>query len=694
MKRMLLMVALAGGLTLAAQEKVRQVRLTDFSEPFCRLTLGGEFPGAKGTLENTAENGVRFDRLAFDLTKGNYVGFNVEEMLPEGTTRVKFRLRVGGGAPAALFVRFRDATGQDHLHRIESRPGAAWSEVACDVKAAAGHWGGANDGVLHTPVKSLTLGLEVHGAGARTGTFDLADCIVTTTAGEATLPPYTLTCAPARFGGLYRPDEAAAFKTRSFQRDVGVSLGRSADVEVAVTDWNGARVCRKTVRAADLGALTVTPAELGGRFGAFKLTLTQGVGAGAVTAETWFARLTGPAPKPCFWVGTGTHGGHGWAYGDLRYLDILAEAGIGMVREDFCWEWCEVGKDGFKMPPTFRAYAEALHARGIALNCIFNGKSKVHENPYDPQAAAKWCAWAVKEFGDTVNDYELWNEPHNFGFRQHYQKDSKDNDGWMRKFVECSKACRDAIVAVRPGANVLLTAEDVEAFFTRMVEFGIARDNDVLSFHPYCHFQIRPEREMFFKDDGAAFRKLAVEHGGAHRFRITEAGWTTVMSTNMTHAFVGCYPRSTYHDQARYIVRMFLLTRALGIESAMQYDFRNDGSDRYYTENNFGLVHEDYSPKPALAAIAFMTRLIGHAQAQGAFSKDRGKYRVYGFKDGAREVLAAWSVEGDAEAELPAGWEGAACRDLQGNAIPVPVSEGRLRLTETPVYLVKGALGD
>lgn len=689
MKNLILLIGLAAAIVVEGAVHSRLVRFTDFSSPFCGLTLGGEFPGAKGTLANGQENGVRFDRVSYDLTRGHYVGFIFNEPLPAGTSQVKFRLRVPNATSATLFVRYHDATGQDHLHRLAARPGAVWQDFTCPVKASGSHWNGANDGVLHLPVKSVVLGLEVRNSTVRTGTFDVADYVITTTADEHTLPPFTLACAPMRFGGLYQPDESATFNVRRFVRDVNLSLNRTFNLDVVVTDWNDTPVFTKTVPATERDTLTISPKNLKNRFGAFKVTLTSKCGTSTAKASTWFARLTGPAPKPCYWVGTGTHGGHGWAHGDLRYLDILTEAGIGMVRDDFNWQGCEDGADNFKMPPRFRAYAEALHARGIALNCIFNGRSTVHANPYDPQAAAKWCAWAVKEFGDTVNDYELWNEPHNFGFRQHYQKGTKDNDGWMRKFVDCSRACRDAIRAVRPQANILLTAEDVPAFFNRMIEFGIARDNDVLSFHPYCHAQIRPEREMFFKDDGAAIRKLAAARGGAHRFRITEAGWTTVISTNMTHAFVGCYPRATYHDQARYMVRMFLLARSLGIESAMQYDFRNDGSDRYYTENNFGLVHEDYSPKPSLAAVAFMTRLIGHAQPQGALSKDRQKYRIYRFKDSARDVLAGWSVEGDAEVELPTGWERANVRDLQGNQIPLPLSKGRLRLTETPIYLVR-----
>ena len=661
----------------------RTVCLSDFSRPYGGLTLGGEFPGAKATLTREAEGEASFMRLAFDLTKGNYVGYTINEALPKGTSRISFTVRLSQGLKQPrLFLRLHDSEGQAHAQHLPFAATGTWTVVSFDMNARSAHWGGADDGVLRWPVRQTVLGIELGGTN-RVGALDVRDVRVETICSPRELPSATITCTASKFGALYQPDESPSF-TLSVKRRVsrGVPTPRLA---CRVSDGLDNFVMSRLLEPGQT-SFTVTPAELGNRFGAFKLTVQCGRDA---RMETWFARLTGPAPKPCFWVGTGTHGGHGWGHGDLRYLDILSEAGIGMVRDDFGWAECEDGKDGFKMPPRFRAYAEALHARGIALNCIFNGKSKVHANPFDPQAAAKWCAWAVKEFGDTVNDYELWNEPHNFGFRQHYQKDPKDNDGWMRKFVECSRACRDAIVAARPQANVLLTAEDVASFFNRMIELGIARDNDVLSFHPYCHAQIRPEREMFFNDDGASIRRLAAAHGGAHRFRITEAGWTTVMSTNMTHAFVGCYPRSTYHDQARYMIRMYLLARALGVESAMQYDFRNDGPDRYYTENNFGLVHEDYTPKPSLAAIAFMTRLVGHAEPKGALSNDRERYRIYRFVDGARDVLAAWSVEGDATVDLPKGWEKATAFDLQGNAMPLPLKDGRLQLTETPVYLVK-----
>ena len=39
-----------------------------------------------------------------------------------------------------------------------------------------------------------------------------------------------------------------------------------------------------------------------------------------------------------------THGGHGWDRGDLRYLDLMNAAGIGVVRDEFGWSGIEKTK--------------------------------------------------------------------------------------------------------------------------------------------------------------------------------------------------------------------------------------------------------------------------------------------------------------------------------------------------------------
>ena len=212
----------------------------------------------------------------------------------------------------------------------------------------------------------------------------------------------------------------------------------------------------------------------------------------------------------------------------------------------------------------------------------------------------------------------------------------------------------------------------------------------MIAIHPYCHGQPRPEREWFFRDGGAELRRLSRANGGPKRVVITEAGWTTYEGSMQYLAIAGGYPRSSLVHQAQYLVRMYLSARAAGVDYSTQYDFRDDGSNRSYTEENFGLVHQDYSPKPSLLAVAAMTRLVG----QGKFVRDAApdpttvRLRVRRGRHGSR--LRSYAVEKDAKLTLPVGTDRLEQADLMGNRSPLAAPGGRvtLDLTERPVYLV------
>ena len=153
--------------------------------------------------------------------------------------------------------------------------------------------------------------------------------------------------------------------------------------------------------------------------------------------------------------------------------------------------------------------------------------------------------------------------------------------------------------------------------------------------------------------------------------------------------FVGGYPGVSYAVQAQYMIRAYLIARSAGVESMMQYDFHDDGPRRNYTEHNFGIVFEDYTPKPSFAAIAAMARIVGDAKPLGDFSADRTKYRIYGFgrPDGKR-VYAMWAIEGKAKVELPADAVGGTVYDLMGNSRPPNPDRTSVELSERPYYIV------
>lgn len=501
-------------------------------------------------------------------------------------------------------------------------------------------------------------------------------------------------CQPVRFGALWNENESPTFECRVQARGVG-GENPSWNVSAEVCDWR-----ERPVIVRDFGAfaanaprkLGFTAADLGGRFGAFRAVFTCRGEKGLVGVSTnWFARFPGERPPaPCDWVGTQLHSAHGWGKGDFRFLDILTAAGIGVVRDGMGWASGERQRGVYGMRREFEELLDRLKARGITINNVMSYVNRIYDNPADDEAFAAWCRWMAEHCRGRIRTYEIWNEPQNFFFRQNYGGLDVPDGVWIDKFVKFTRTAVSAIRSVDPDANVAVTSEDCWQYLEDMVQRGIAAKDDMISFHPYCHGQPRPEREMVYRDNAAELMRLLKANGGASRHCVTEAGWTTYSGKGTYLAVAGGYPRASYVHQAQYLVRMYVLSRQIGCDYAIQYDFKNDGPDRGYTEHNFGLVHEDYSPKPSLAAVGFLTRLLGQAKPLGDVSYDPSTFRIYRFATASGEVAAAWSIEGDREVELPGGQSAEALEftDLQGNRLAErPLRNGRLTLTECPVYV-------
>ena len=655
-----------------------------YVQPYGSYTLGGEFPGAKAELGFEQEGDRRFARLSFDLTKGAYVGYRVTEKIPAGTSRVAFTLRLPKGLEGTrVFFRVHDSEGQTHLQSVPFKATGEWSVLEFDPRKSGGHWGGANDGVVRLPAAECVLGVETRGAN-RKGCLDVADVVIETTAGISEIPSSTIACVPSRTTSLFYPGGNPSFRLFVTRRAEAAQAGRGS-VDCRITDCDGKELCR---RQADEGVFEVRPEDVDRRFGAFALDLTTADG---TSNRTWFACLTSKDVKPCPWVGTQCHV-YGWR-NVSQLVDLLAAAGIGIVRDEPGWAACEQTKGEYAVPEIYEGFVDALLARGIRMNLLLSYGNKLYDNPVDKDAFARFAAWSAEHFKGRIDRYEIWNEPQNFAFKKAYWKKGDSDQGWVEKFIAFTHAADDAIRRVDPDAIVGVTGEDVPSLLQMMLAGGIARAHNAVAFHPYCHRQHRPEREYFLRDFGSEYRALARKHGGANRWCVTEAGWTTYAGKGEYWEVAGGYPRSSYLGQAACIVRMYLAALEAGCDYACQYDFRNDGLRASYTEHNFGLVHHDWTPKPSYAAVAFLTRHVGQRRYVCDLSSDKHAFRVAEFapeagkKDGA--VLVLWSVEGECEWEVPASrgpWT--ECRDLFGNVLEPPVVSGRkLRLTERPIYL-------
>ena len=130
-----------------------------------QFSNGPEFPGAKGSFERSPEaahGGAFGGKLAFDFTGGgNYVA---AILTLKGAPDVK-EVRVWLKNPAGHRITFRytDSTGQTLQKTTALPPSSRWTEVGFECWEWSGHWGGANDGVVHGPPSQIALLVENSG---------------------------------------------------------------------------------------------------------------------------------------------------------------------------------------------------------------------------------------------------------------------------------------------------------------------------------------------------------------------------------------------------------------------------------------------------------------------------------------------------------------------------------------------------
>jgi len=91
-----------------------------------------------------------------------------------------------------------------------------------------------------------------------------------------------------------------------------------------------------------------------------------------------------------------------------------------------------------------------------------------------------------------------------------------------------------------------------------------------------------------------------------------EWGWTTCSNCSTS-------PYATVDDQAKFLARQWLINAYAGVPISIFYDYKNDGTNMTYTEDNFGTVQNPYNstafphvPKPSFNAAQTVQNILGH----------------------------------------------------------------------------------
>jgi hypothetical protein len=370
-------------------------------------------------------------------------------------------------------------------------------------------------------------------------------------------------------------------------------------------------------------------------------------------------------------IGVCTHFSQNWSV--EKIMPLIAKSGAGWIREDFGWGGMESTPGNYHIPAKARAWIQAARRAGLKIDLILGYGNPAYPDRYDTAAYAKAAGWLARELANDIQAIEILNEPNNFGFRDLYggQWNGNERNGsvspYLSKYAQLLNAAAKEIKLANPDMTVIGLGTPPPASF-RMIALGLAPQVDGLTDHPYPgqlpELVLYPATPIILIRDGIAtadangtfvsqvamFRAQARKYGATDKLWHTEWGYSTARAKPDK-------PGMSEETQAVYILRRLLESDAAGVEHTFIYDFKDDGPDLYSHEQNFGLVHNDLSVKPAYLALQRFTGLLAgmatvppekqaSIENDSAAKQERLGYRCHTFasSDEQTTVIAFWAV--------------------------------------------------
>jgi len=333
--------------------------------------------------------------------------------------------------------------------------------------------------------------------------------------------------------------------------------------------------------------------------------------------------------------------------GHERDLDLIAAAGFKFIRMDFHWDEIERKKGEYDWtaydeltanlekrdirPIYILDYSNGLYEEtGVAKDSHNGGDKPSVDSPQNPGSVdgfASWAAAAVKHFQGHRVVWEIWNEP-NGGF----WKPKPD----AKQYTALALATCKAVRAADPQATIIAPGSSGFAweFMETLFASGVIEDLDAVSVHPYRSYDQGPETAA------GDYRKL---RGLIERYAPLAKKSLPVISSEWGYA---THTKGIPLEiQAAFIARQQLANLLQNVPISIWYDWKNDGTDPAYNENNFGTVTSDLTPKPSYIAVQTLTRqLSGFHIAHRLQSASEADFVLLLVNDTGEQKLAAWTA--------------------------------------------------
>ena len=297
----------------------------------------------------------------------------------------------------------------------------------------------------------------------------------------------------------------------------------------------------------------------------------------------------------CEHVAWSVSAGGEYEYRDTAF-DRCAAAGIEWVRFDVRWNYVGASATNVFNWWQIDGAFNSAEAHGVQPLPILLGK-----NPWtNAEAKDDLAGWETfvsafaQKYKGRVSAVEIWNEP--------------DNENWgvipAADFKNIMQRAYTAIKAVDSTITVVLggLCNSGSSYLSSLYSNGVKNYCDAVAYHPYVHPHA-PDEEWrtgnilsgytyhSFTRNLNSFKSVMSSNGdGSKPLWLTEMGWPT-HSSGVSEA-----------QQASFITNAAAIAFANGVEKFFVYELKAKETSSSDAESHFGILHSDYTFKPAYLA--------------------------------------------------------------------------------------------
>ncbi|HEX2948577.1 MAG TPA: cellulase family glycosylhydrolase, partial [Armatimonadota bacterium] len=488
--------------------------------------------------------------------------------------------------------RISDATGRIWQNSLGTINWTGWKQLTGKIDPSLFHWGGKDtpDGGFSYPVAFSELLIE----GGKAGNPAVGSLYVD----------------DFRVQGVLPPNELISTNVVSTWTDhIGVGSDPGVSVQVRNLDahehqlnlsWTLTDIAQRSVSgtknltvAADATINVPVPLRL--HRGYYEMTVTVNDPAQpTVKNERTFSLASvppvDPAIDPSSPIGVNGHssGLH------------MKSLGVGFTRTDWAWVGAEPKPDVWNFDFYDRTYNE-ITKNGLDMLPIL-GYNPFWVKPAagqgtDHAAFLESVRRTVERYKGRVRYWDLWNEPDGTwkGGKQEF------GDLAYEAYKIIKQADPKAIV-VYPGCADGDFHSQLQSFtIPSLASFGGKFPFDVLAVHPYTRPKSPDERQM--REKLLNLRQWMAANGQNKPIWISECGWPTATDSLSVSEEL----------QAAYLARLFIIGLSAGVQKIVYYQ-PFSGTNKNDPESEFGFLRNDFSPKPAAAALALVSYRLHKAK--------------------------------------------------------------------------------